>query len=77
MPAFLLSIFAWIAKTKTFHYLIGIIVERLGAFIRAKIALYKQSKQIDEQAKKDAEPLKKAQTDKEIDDAAKDVLNNF
>lgn len=52
-------------------------IEKLYELVRNAVARLKRHKEIDKQAEKSKKPLEEAKTEKEIDDAAKDVLGGM
>lgn len=53
------------------------LIAKLKSFIESKIKEKEARAAAKEQIKKDIERLKQAKTEKEFDDASKDVLDNF
>jgi hypothetical protein len=68
MPAWLLAPLKWIGQ---------LLFAELADFVRQKIEERRKRKAAEDEAKASVDPLKKAQTGKEIDDAARDSADGI
>jgi hypothetical protein len=68
MPAFA----SWLVKL-----ILDYVVGRLSELVRGLIARFNRHSAIDKQAEESKKPLEEAKNEKEIDDAAKDILGGL
>lgn len=72
MPAIVIRLIEWIGSI-----LATSLISRLKSYIEGKIKERDEAKARKDEIEKDIEKLKQAKTEKEFDDASRDVLDNF
>lgn len=77
MPAFLITLFGWLAQTKLGQLFVTYIGNKVVGWVKAEIERRKKKEQIKQEIKKAIDPLKTAKNGDELDDAIDKALDDL
>lgn len=77
MPAFLITLFGWLAQTKLGQLFVTYIGNKVVGWVKAEIERRKKKEQIKQEIKKAIDPLKTAKNGDELDDAIDKALDDI